>query len=338
MVRQWQRDGCHRVSWFAPRLSGMRAARLLTIQMLLETRGRLSASALARELEVSVRTLYRDIDELTSAGVPVYAERGRAGGFQLLPKWKPALTGLTPGEAEAVFLSGVAGPAAELGLGPQVEAAQLKLLAALPPDWRGKAQRASSRFHLDPVDWYREADPTPFLSDVAAAVLQEQQLSLAYESWKADVRRVVDPLGLVLKAGIWYLVAGQPQPRTYRVSSIRAARLLDGPVRRPRDFDLRQWWSASVRRFETGIYTAQATVDVVTPAARADLRRLSAAVARAVDAADPTQARLRIPIESVEHAAGQLMRLAPGVRVVAPAALRRAITARLEAALAAYTP
>src|SRR5690606_31255176 len=110
----------------------MRASRLLSIQMLLETRGRMSASALARALEVSVRTLHRDIDELTSAGVPTYAERGRAGGFQLMPGWKTTLTGLTPAEAEAVFLTGLSGPAADLGLGRPVQSAGLKLMAALP--------------------------------------------------------------------------------------------------------------------------------------------------------------------------------------------------------------
>jgi predicted DNA-binding transcriptional regulator YafY len=133
----------------------MRASRLLSIQMMLETRGRVSARELAEALEVSVRTLHRDIDELTASGVPVYAERGRSGGFQLMPGWKTTLTGLTPSEAQAVFLSGLAGPAADLGLGGDVQSAQLKLLAALPPAWRDDAQRIASRLYLDPVEWYR---------------------------------------------------------------------------------------------------------------------------------------------------------------------------------------
>jgi len=137
----------------------MRASRLLTIQMLLQTRGRLSARALAQALEVSVRTLYRDVDQLSAAGVPVIAQRGRDGGFELLDGWKTTLTGLTPSESQAVFLSGLAGPAAQLGLGDAVGSAQLKLLAALPAAWRDDAQRVAARLHLDPVDWYREAEP-----------------------------------------------------------------------------------------------------------------------------------------------------------------------------------
>src|SRR5688572_4482074 len=190
----------------------MRASRLLSIQMLLETRGRMTAPELAAALEVSVRTLYRDIDELTAAGVPVYAERGRAGGFQLLPGWKTTLTGFTPAEAEAVFLSGLGGgPAADLGLASQVQSAQLKLQAALPAPMRGRARRVSDKLHLDPIEWYREADPLPDLATVAQAVWDERQLEFAYESWTRTARQVVHPLGLVLKAGAWYLVAAREQ-------------------------------------------------------------------------------------------------------------------------------
>ena len=217
----------------------MRASRLLTIQMLLQTRGRMSAQALAEVLEVSVRTLYRDVDQLTAAGVPIYAEQGRNGGFQLVAGWKTTLTGFTASESQAVFMSGLAGPAAELGLGQQVVDAQLKLMSALPAHQRGDAQRVQSRFHLDPADWYREADPVPHLATVATAVWRDRQLALRYDSWKAEVQRTVHPLGLVLKAGVWYLVASSDaKPRTYRISNILSAELLDKASTRPKRFDL----------------------------------------------------------------------------------------------------
>src|SRR5687768_4265913 len=127
----------------------MRASRLLSILLLLQTRGRMSAQALADEFEVSVRTIYRDIDDLSAAGVPVYAERGRAGGFQLLDGYRTRLTGMTQQEVEALMLSGLPGPAAELGLGQAMAAAQLKLIAALPNERREEAGRIAARFHLD---------------------------------------------------------------------------------------------------------------------------------------------------------------------------------------------
>lgn len=312
----------------------MRESRLLSIQMLLQTRGRMSASALADALEVSVRTLYRDVDELSAAGVPIYADRGRNGGFQLMEGWKTTLTGLTPSESQAVFLSGLAGPAAQLGLGPDVEAAKLKLLASLPSDWRDHSQRISSRLHLDPVDWYREADPVPQLATVAEAVWGEHQLAMRYESWKSDSKRSVSPLGLVLKAGTWYLVAVQrEEPLTFRVANIRDAQVLPERVRRPKKFDLAACWNESIKRFERELYTRQATL-LATAGGLKGLCYLSNAVAKAVGTVQrPTgrddRVRVRIPIESIDHATGQLLRLSPDVEVIAPAALRASIVQKV---------
>lgn len=329
----------------------MRASRLLSLQMLLETQGRMSATALADALEISVRTLYRDVDQLSAAGVPIYAERGRNGGFALLPGWKTTLTGLTPSEAQAVFLSGLPGPAHDLGLGGDVEGARLKLLASLPASWREDAQRVSTRLHLDPVDWYRESDPTPYLATVAAAVWAGQQITMRYESWADTVERTASPLGLVLKAGVWYLVAvpasvgtvvttADRGPRTYRVSNILAASGLTTAVRRPAKFDLSGYWAQSIQRFEAGLYTGEAAV-LATPAGLKGLRMLSSAVARAVSAAAPSRRKdgrvaVNMPIESVEHACGQLMRLSPQVEVLRPSALRRALVARVQATMRLY--
>ena len=303
--------------------------------MLLETRGRMSAQSLADALEVSVRTLYRDVDQLTAAGVPIYAERGRSGGFRLLEGWKTTLTGLTPSEAQAVFLSGLTGPAAQLGLGTQVESAKLKLLTALPASWRNDAQRISSRLHLDPMDWYREAEPVPHLATVAAAVWNERQLTIRYESWKATVRRTVSPLGLVLKAGAWYLVAAadDERPRAYRISKVSEVQTLEARCRRPRKFELARYWSQSIQRFESELYKSRAVV-LATAAGLRGLRNLNSALSRAVaevDAPPGKDARVKvsIPIESIEHATGQLLRLSPEVQVVEPLALRQALILRL---------
>lgn len=319
----------------------MQASRLLSIQMLLQSRGRMSARALADALEVSVRTVHRDVEQLSAAGVPVYADRGRAGGFALMEGWKTTLTGLTPGESQAVFLAGLAGPAAQLGLGEQVKAAQLKLLAALPSAWREQSQVVSARLHLDPVEWYREQEPVPFLSLVAQAVWQGRVLSLRYDSWKGTALREVAPLGLVLKAGVWYVVGLLGgEPRTFRVSSILHAQVRDEAVRRPRGFDLARWWGESIRRFERELYTGQATVLASSEGLKA-LRYLSAAVARVVAEAPASRrrdgrVRLRIPIESVGHASGQLLRLAPMVEVVEPAELRQAMVQRIRQAAVMY--
>ncbi len=313
----------------------MRASRLLSIQMLLETRGRMSARALADALEVSIRTLHRDIDELSASGVPVYAERGRSGGFELMPGWKTTLTGMTPSEARAVFLSGLAGPAGDLGLGSDVERAQLKVLASLPASWRDDAQRVSSRLYLDPIDWYREAQPLPHLPTVAAAVWNARQLSIRYESWKATTSRTVRPLGLVLKAGAWYLVAAvDDAPRTYRVSNVLSATPLDGTVKHPRGFDLAEYWRSSVKRFEAELYKSEADVRA-TAAGLKQLSYLSATVARDIAVAQVMPnaagwAHLRIPVESNEHAIRQLLALSPEVEVLGPAPLRRAVIERHE--------
>src|SRR5215468_4881656 len=156
----------------------MRASRLLSLLLLLQARGRMTAGQLAEELEVSVRTIYRDVDSLHSAGVPLYGEAGPEGGYQLLNGYRTRLTGLTEAEAESLFLAGLPGPAAELGLGAVVAAAQLKLMAALPAELRDRAGRISGRFHLDAPSWYRHADEAPHLAAVADAVWDERVIEV----------------------------------------------------------------------------------------------------------------------------------------------------------------
>jgi predicted DNA-binding transcriptional regulator YafY len=318
----------------------MRASRLLSILMLLQAKGRVSAATLADEVEVSLRTIYRDIDELSAAGVPVYAERGRAGGFQLLDGWRTRLTGLTALEAQALFLAGLPGPAAELGLAEVMEAAQRKLLAALPAGWQGDARRVGARFHLDPIGWFRDTTPVDHLPAIAAAVWSERRLRIRYESWSGIVDREIAPLGLVLKSGIWYLAAAVGEGRrTYRVSNIRALTVLDESFLRPADFDLAAYWAESTRRFEAEIYRDTAALRV-SPRGLRLLREMSAAVAEAASrSVEPPDGegwtRLVIPIESIDHAAQELIKLGAEAEVLAPAPLRERLgeTARRLVAL-----
>ena len=167
--------------------------------MLLQTRGRMTAHALAAEFEVLIRTIYRDIDQLSAAGVPVYADRGPSGGFQLLDGYRTKLTGLTRAEAETLFLAGLPGPAAELGLADVLAMAQLKLTAALPEEMRSTARRVAARFHLDPVGWFRTARKAGLLPMIASAVWNETCLDVRYQRSTGAAARRLKPLGLVLR-------------------------------------------------------------------------------------------------------------------------------------------
>ncbi len=319
----------------------MRASRLLSLLMILQTRGRVSAQALAEALEVSVRTIHRDVDELSASGVPIWADLGRLGGFQLQPGWRTKVDGLTAPEAQAMFLGGLPGPASELGLGEAMASAQLKLLAALPDGWREDARRVSARFHLDPIDWYRGPSATDHLPAIAQAVWSERRVAMRYESWKGEVSRRVDPLGLVLKAGIWYLAAQVGNGvRTYRLSNILDLQLTGEAIERPADFDLAAWWQASTKRFEKALAVDTAQLRVSAAGMKA-LRDLGAAVAQAAEASatEPDETgwrRVVIPIESIPHAAAQLLRLGAQAEVLKPAALRRALVERIGAIAALY--
>jgi predicted DNA-binding transcriptional regulator YafY len=317
----------------------MRASRLLSILLLLQTRGRMSAQALADEFEVSVRTIYRDIDDLSAAGVPVYAERGRAGGFQLLDGYRTRLTGMTQQEVEALMLSGLPGPAAELGLGQAMAAAQLKLIAALPNERREEAGRIAARFHLDPMGWYQHAERADLVPVLANAVWNELRILVRYESWKDTVDRELEPLGLAMKGGVWYLIArAGGKARTYRVSNIHTLDVTAQHFVRPPRFDLASYWTEWAKEFEARLYRDTAIVRF-SPAGMQRLQWLAPAVAASVrrTARKPDKrgwVRAEIPIESVNHAAGELLKLGADVEAIAPHALRerlQAISAEMNA-------
>jgi predicted DNA-binding transcriptional regulator YafY len=320
----------------------MRASRLLSILMVLQARGRVTAEVLAAEFEVSVRTIYRDIEELSAADVPVYADRGPNGGFQLLDGYRTKLTGLSPAEAETLFLAGLPGPAAELGLAELLTTAQLKLTAALPERVRATANRVAARFHLDPVGWFRSADEARLLPAIAQAVWNETCLDVRYRGRTGSVVRKLQPLGLVLKAGIWYLVARVgDQLRTYRISNILEMSATDERFARPKDFDLVRFWTMSSRAYEVGLYRSEAALRV-SPSGMSKLDLLGSVVAQAaVETAAPPDrdgwVRVVIPIESIEQAAADLIRLGTEVEVLDPPELRRRIAENAQALAGLYS-
>jgi predicted DNA-binding transcriptional regulator YafY len=320
----------------------MRASRLVSLLLLLQTRGRMTAAELARELEVSVRTVHRDVEALSASGVPVYAERGPHGGIRLVDGYRTRLTGMTAEEADALFLSGIPGPAAELGLGTVVAAARLKVLAALPTELRGRASRLLERFHLDAAGWFRAGDAAPHLATIAECVWEARQLDVDYDRGDRSVTRTLDPLGVVLKAGVWYLVAAHDgQLRTYRVSRVVDARTLETPASRPPRFDLAAYWSESIAAYEREAPRIDVTLRV-----RRDARRWledvldASVIATAVELPDPdpdSWRRVRITMDWPREAAGRLLALGGAIEVLEPPELRRQIAELATEAAARYS-
>ena len=321
----------------------MRAGRLVSLMLLLQTRGRLTGEQVAAELEVSVRTVYRDIDALSEAGVPIYAERGPGGGIQLVDGYRTRLTGLTTQEAEALFLSGLPGPAAELGLGTVVAAARLKVLAALPPELRNRASRISQRFHLDAPGWFQSPESVAHLEALGAAVWESRAIDIDYRRDEVVARRRVEPLGLVLKGGIWYLVARtESNLRTYRVSRVQAVHPLEQHFERPADFDLAAFWTASISSYERGRPRYRVTIGLAAP----DLDRVLDTVGNfVVEAAAgrpiaDVEGRLRLDLEFdwLDTALGLLFELGSLADVVEPASMRTRMVEAARSVLARYDP
>ena len=321
----------------------MRASRLINLLLLLQTRGRLTAAELAAELEVSERTIHRDVESLSGAGIPVYAERGPHGGISLVDGYRTRLTGMTAEEAEALFLSGVPGPAAELGLGTVMAAAQLKVLAALPPELRSRASRLVERFHLDVTDWYETGEQAPLLGVVAQAVWEGRHVDVEYDRGDKVVERRLGALGLVLKAGTWYLVAAvEGQIRTYRMARFRRAVVSDERFERPAGFELAAYWSESTAAYERETDRVEVTlrIDPRQVGVLADLAGVAAV--RAAEVVTPPDAdpsgwpTLRLRMEWPAEAPARLLALGEQAEVLEPAEMRAQIAGLAAQALRRY--
>ncbi|MEX2974381.1 helix-turn-helix transcriptional regulator [Streptomyces sp. C184] len=338
----------------------MRAARLIKMVLLLQARPSMTAAELARELEVSERTVARDVLSLSEAGVPVYADRGRAGGYRLIAGYRTRLTGLGRSEAEALFLSGVPTALREMGLADAASAARLKVSAALRPELRDAASGAAQRFHLDAPAWYQEPETPELLPAIADAVWDDRRITARYLRKDTEVARELEPYGLVLKAGVWYLAARvDGDYRVYRVDRFTAVAAYegagaagatgatgasDGRFSRDEAFDLPAFWAERAAQFARSILREE----VVLRLSARGVRRLPyvteraaarEAIARAQAADGPDeQGRLTVTlaVESVEVAYAQLLSLGPEGEILAPGELRARMAAAARRTAAQY--
>jgi predicted DNA-binding transcriptional regulator YafY len=320
---------------------GVRASRLVTLLFTLQRRRGATAAELARELEVSERTIYRDVAALSAAGVPLFTEPGRGGGIRLIDGWRTRLDGLTAHEAAAIFAVGAPQVLAELGMSAALAGAQAKVLATLPAELREHARTVAERFHLDAPGWFHTPQQVTQLATVAEAVWGQRRLRISYRRRDDAVERTIDPLGLVLKAGTWYVVARSPSGHllTYRVDRVVAADPTGEGFDRPDGFALAGWWADAASRFDATLLRGTVRLRLGPRGLRAlphvtDGEAALRAVARAGPPDADGRREVELDVEGVEVAAGQLTGLGGEVEALDPPALRAALAAA-GAALAA---
>lgn len=323
----------------------MRADRLLALLLLLQARGRVPAPELAARLEVSERTIYRDLDALSAAGVPVYAERGRGGGCVLDEHYRTSLTGLSADEIQTLLLASSPGPLADLGLARTISQALRKLAAAVPSGQSQAEERLRQRVYLDPAGWARGAEETPHLPAIQEAVWNDRRLQLTYRDSAGSLsERSVEPYGLVAKAGVWYLVAGSGgELRVFRVSRVRAATVLAEGFVRPADFDLAEYWRDWSSQFVASWQRFTLVVRVEATAAPILFHSLGEWALGALEMApvdERGRRRVSLAFDREESALGWALSYGTLVEVLEPVALRGRIAAiaRATAALYAASP
>lgn len=316
----------------------MRADRLLSILLLLQVHQRMTAHDLARRLEVSERTIHRDMEALSAAGVPVTAERGNGGGWSLLGDYRTNLTGLTETEIQALFLAPPASILGDLGLHHASQAGLIKLLASLPSLFRRDAERARQRIYVDVTGWNRAEEAIPALPALQEAIWQEHKLHIFYERGETLVERLVDPLGLVAKGSVWYLVAAvEGQVRSYRVSRVRETRPSELPACRPPDFDLAAYWVQSSADFKASLpsYTITVRAD---PAILFSMR-IAGRYARIEQIDEPGEdgwVPVSIRLQDEQSACEYVVSFGAHIEVIEPPALREKVIQTAKEILAHY--
>jgi predicted DNA-binding transcriptional regulator YafY len=307
----------------------VRADRLLSLVLLLQTRGKMTAAALAHELGVSRRTILRDIDALSFAGVPLYSDGGHGGGITLDEKYRVSLTGLKEAEAGTLFIASNHKLLEDIGLGDAAENTLLKLLAALPAPHQPSVEDIRQRILIDPLSWWHDSQPLPFWDQLQQAVYEDRSIRIRYESYNGEKdERVVEPYSLVAKASLWYLIARRDgEMRTYRVSRVLEVELLDTHFRRAEDFDLPTYWQTHTQKFLKSISDYVFTL-------RIDSRRVNPARWQS-----PGRAELLEPAgadgwltvccwgEALDEALGFALSFGGAARVIEPPELRDAVFA-----------
>jgi predicted DNA-binding transcriptional regulator YafY len=314
----------------------LKADRLLSTLLLLQAHGRITGRELARRLEVSIRTVHRDMEALAASGVPVYALRGAAGGWQLDEDWRTRVPGLDEAELRALMMSQprVVG---DTRLAQAAQRAIDKLMAALPPSMREQAASIRQRLHVDTTGWSGRSENLAALPVVQEAVAHDRKLAFRYVKARTErVDRTVDPLGLVAKGITWYLVANTPNGfRTYRVSRIEEARLLDRPCVRPEDFDLAEYWKNSTEEYRKTRMRYEAVLRVESRAAASMMQWWTTSeVAPPEEIAGTTWRTLNVRFDDEEQACFIALGMGPRAEVLEPPVLRERVTADIAAAAA----
>jgi predicted DNA-binding transcriptional regulator YafY len=318
----------------------MRADRLLSIVLLLQTHRHLTAGALAARLEVSERTIHRDMEALSGAGIPVVAARGTGGGWSILGEYRTDLTGLNESEIQSLFVTQSPKVLADLKLEKASEGALLKLLAALPAIHRRGAERARQRIYIDSKGWSRAQDSVPLLPVLQDAVWNERKLRITYERGPGceAVERVLDPLGLVAKGNAWYLVAGVDEyVRSYRIARISSAQILETPSHTQPDFDLAAYWEKSAETFKSTLPSYIATFRV-SPSVFPRLRFAGrfARVGEVIETSADGWCTLTVGFDVEEMAVEYALGFGPNLEVLEPQSLREKVIAMAKEVVRSY--
>ncbi|MEZ4658111.1 MAG: YafY family protein [Caldilineaceae bacterium] len=316
----------------------MRAERLLSILMLLQVHRHMTAGELAARFAVSERTIQRDMEALSLAGVPVYAERGNGGGWRLLEEYRTNLTGLNLSEIQALFVQTPARLLNDLGLNSASDSAFAKLLASLPDMQRRTAQHMRERLHVDGASWFAVEEEAPAFETLQQALWQDRKLSMAYGRSDGEaVERLVDPLGLVVKGRIWYLIAGvEGELRTYRVSRVARAEIAEQPCARPADFDLAAYWAQSTADFKANLPQYPVTVRA-DPGVVPSLRHMRFARVQGVSSpAADGWVRVEILFELEQEALAQVLGFGARIVVVEPVGLQEMVVESARGVMGLY--